>query len=92
MAYLTFPCAVLGAAFALLLPLASTQAQVPRFNDCRNYAGSRALTQNQRGAFMRDCMARIRAACAQQVRQRQLRGEVRRAAMRSCQGMPPRRR
>ena len=83
---------LLAFGIASFAAIVSTQAQIPNFNECRNYAGSRALTQDQRRALMHECMARIRAACALQVRQRQLSGEVRRAAMRSCQGMPPRRR
>jgi hypothetical protein len=83
---------LLAFGIASFAAIVSALAQVPNFNDCRTYAGTRALTQDQRRAFMRDCMARIRAACAQQSRQRQLSGDVRRAAMRSCQGMPPRRR
>ena len=83
---------LLAVGIASFAAIGLTQAQVPNFNDCRHYAGSRPLTQDQRRAFMRDCMARIRAACAQQVRLRHLNGEVRRTAMRSCQGAPlPRR-
>jgi hypothetical protein len=83
---------LLALAVAGFTAIVSAQAQVPNFNDCSKEAGSRALTQDQRREFMRACMARIRATCAQQVRQRQVHGDAGRDLMRACQGMPPRRR
>jgi hypothetical protein len=80
---------VLFLALAIVgIAVTSATAQVPNFNDCRNQARSRALTQEQRRQFMHTCMAQIRAACAQHVRQRQVRGDARHQMMRSCQGIP----
>jgi hypothetical protein len=39
---------LLAFGIASFAAIVSAQAQVPNFNDCRNYAGSRALTQDQR--------------------------------------------
>jgi hypothetical protein len=83
---------LLSSLIAGFTAVASAQAQIPNFNDCRNEMRTRALTQDQRRAFMRACMARIHAACAEQVRQRQVYGDAGRELMRTCQGMPPRRR
>jgi hypothetical protein len=74
------------------LTATAAQTQVPNFNDCRREAALRPLTHDQRRQFMHLCMARIHAACAEQVRLRQVRGDASRDLMRACQGMPPRRR